>query len=135
MTLKLDHIAIAVENLDKGLAFYRDTLGIEHAHTEEVVEQKVEAAMLKVGSAIIELVAPTSDMSPVAKYIARKGEGLHHLAFQVENIEEAIESIRNDGGRLIDDTPRAGAMGTKIAFVHPSSAAGVLVELVQKPLK
>jgi len=133
MTPQIDHIAVASSSLEKGIAFYARILGLEHHETEEVPEQKVRAAMLLAGSVRVELLEPTSDDSPIAKFIAKRGEGLHHIAFQVENLEEALARLKESGARLIDERPRAGVGGSRIAFVHPAAASGVLVELVERP--
>jgi methylmalonyl-CoA/ethylmalonyl-CoA epimerase len=132
MTPKLDHIAIAAETLEAGLAYYRDLLGLKLHETEEVEEQKVRAALLPVGDTRLEILEPTSEESPIARFLAKKGPGLHHLAFEVEDIEAELEKLKKAGARLIDEKPRIGVGGSRIAFVHPKTAAGVLVELVQK---
>ena len=133
MTKKVDHIAIAVSSLEKGLSFYHDLLGLEHCGTEEIPEQKVKTAMLAAGSTHLELLEPTSNDSPVAKYIGQRGEGLHHIAFQVEDLEGELVRLKTAGARLIHEKPTRGVGGTRIAFVHPASAAGVLLELVERP--
>jgi methylmalonyl-CoA/ethylmalonyl-CoA epimerase len=131
-TLKVDHIGIAVENLDETLKFYRDALGLELEGIEVVEDQKVKTAFLPVGDTEVELLEATSDESPIAKFIAKNKEGLHHLAFRVDNIEEAIEQMKAKGMRMIDEEPRYGAGGAKIAFVHPKSSHRVLVELSER---
>jgi methylmalonyl-CoA/ethylmalonyl-CoA epimerase len=131
-TLKVDHIGIAVENLDETLKFYRDALGLELEGVEVVEDQKVKTAFLPVGDTEVELLEATSDESPIAKFIAKNKEGLHHLAFRVDNIEEAIEQMKAKGMRMIDEEPRYGAGGAKIAFVHPKSSHRVLVELSER---
>ncbi len=131
-TLKIDHIGIAVNNLEETLAFYEEVLGITCTGKEEVPEQKVRVAFLPVGDTEIELLESTDQEGPIAKYIAKKGEGIQHLAFRVDNIEEAIESMKQKGIRMIDESPRYGAGGAKIAFCHPKSTGGVLVELSER---
>lgn len=130
--LKLDHVGIAVENLEESIGFYRDVLGLDLANIEVVEEQKVKVAFLPLGDTEIELLESTSDDGPIAKYIARNGAGVQHLAFQVENIEEAIADMQEKGMRMIDEMPRYGAGGAKIAFMHPKSSYRVLVELCER---
>ena len=131
MLTKINHIGIAVKSLDETLPFYRDNLGMAFAGIEEVAEQKVRVAMLQVGESKIELLEPTSDESPVAKFIEKNGAGIHHIAYEVSNIEAAIATLLGDGARMIDEKPRCGAHGTRIAFIHPKSSNGVLTELCQ----
>jgi methylmalonyl-CoA/ethylmalonyl-CoA epimerase len=131
-TLKIDHIGIAVNNLDETLKFYEEVLGITCTGKEEVPEQKVRVAFLPVGDTEVELLESTDPEGPIAKYIDKKGEGIQHLAFRVDNIEEAIESMKQKGIRMIDESPRYGAGGAKIAFCHPKSTGGVLVELSER---
>ena len=130
--LKLDHVGIAVSNLDEALKLYTEVLGLEVHGTEVVEEQKVRVAFLPLGDTEIELLESTSPDGPVAKFIERNGEGVQHLAFKVENIEEAIQDMLDKGMRMIDETPRYGAGGAKIAFMHPKSSNRVLVELTQR---
>jgi len=130
--LKLDHVGIAVKNLDETIGFYKDVLGLDLAEIEVVEEQKVKVAFLPIGDTEIELLESTADDGPIAKYIERNGEGVQHLAFQVENIEEAIAEMQEKGMRMIDEMPRYGAGGAKIAFMHPKSSYRVLVELCQR---
>ncbi|MGD0586400.1 MAG: methylmalonyl-CoA epimerase [Oryzomonas sp.] len=131
MLTRINHIGIAVRSLDDALPFYRDNLGMTFAGIEEVVEQKVRVAMLQVGESKIELLEPTGEDSPVAKFLEKSGPGIHHLAYEVEDIEAAIAGLLADGARMIDERPRSGAHGTRIAFVHPKSSNGVLTELCQ----
>lgn len=131
MLTKINHIGIAVKSLDESLPFYRDNLGMALVGMEEVVEQKVKVAMLAIGESKIELLEPTSAESPVAKFLEKNGPGIHHLAYETENIEAAIAKLLADGARMIDESPRSGAHGTRIAFVHPKSSNGVLTELCQ----
>ena len=131
MTKKINHIGIAVNSLEATIPFYRDNLGMVLDGVEEVVEQKVRVAMLQIGESKIELLEPTSTDSPVARFIEKNGPGIHHLAFEVIDIEAAIAKLIADGARMIDENPRNGAHGTRIAFVHPKSSNGVLTELCQ----
>ena len=130
--LKLDHIGIAVKNLDETLKFYSDVLGLECQGTEVVEEQKVKVAFWPIGDTELELLESTTDDGPIAKHIERSGEGVQHLAFKVENIEEAIEYMTSKGMKMIDEKPRYGAGGAKIAFMHPKSSYRVLIELCQR---
>ncbi|HOX13724.1 MAG TPA: methylmalonyl-CoA epimerase [Spirochaetia bacterium] len=132
MTEKLDHIGIAVENLEQSLAFYRDVLGLELHGTETVEEQKVRVAFFPVGDTEIELLESTDPEGPIAKFIAAKGQGVQHLAFRVKDIEKTLADLKARGVRLIDEKPRYGAGGAKIAFLHPKATNGVLVELCQR---
>lgn len=129
---KLDHIGIAVEKLDDSLAIWEGTLGLILHGTEEVVEQKVRTAFLPLGESEIELLESTDPEGPIAKFIAAKGQGIQHLAFRVDNIEAALEELKAKGIRLIDEKPRYGAGGAKIAFLHPKSTGGVLIELCER---
>lgn len=129
--MKIDHIGIATRELDEALSLWRDTLGLEIASTEEVTEQGVRIAMLPIGESHIELLEPLSETSPVGKFLAKRGPGIHHLAIKVSDIRASLEQLKTNGTRLIDEVPRVGAGGCLVAFVHPSSANGVLLELVQ----
>ena len=131
MLTKINHIGIAVKSLEETIPFYRDQLSMPFAGIEEVAEQKVRVAMLQVGESKIELLEPTSADSPVAKFIEKNGPGIHHVAYEVADIEAAIAKLMADGARMIDEKPRDGAHGTRIAFVHPKSSNGVLTELCQ----
>ncbi len=131
MLTKINHIGIAVKSLDDAIPFYRDNLGMGFKGIEEVAEQKVRVAMLQIGESKIELLEPTSDDSPVARFIEKNGAGIHHLAYEVVDIEAAIAKLTADGVRMIDVQPRSGAHGTRIAFVHPKGSNGVLTELCQ----
>lgn len=128
---KIDHIGIAVSNLENALKFYRDILGLEVKDIEEVPEQKIKAAIIPVGESKIELLEATSPDSPVAKYIDSRGEGIHHIALQVSGLEDILKGLAASGVRLIDKEPRIGAGGNKIAFLHPKSTNGVLLELCE----
>lgn len=130
--LKVDHIGIAVKSLDETLSFYRDMLGLELQGSEVVEEQKVKVAFLPVGDTEVELLESTDPEGPIAKFIDKKGEGIQHIAFRVPNIEEAIAELMEKGVKMIDEKPRYGAGGAKIAFCHPKSTKGVLVELSER---
>ena len=131
--MKIDHLGIATKGIDDALAFWQDALGLENVHTEIVEEQKVRVAMLPIGETRIELLEPTSDDSPISKFLEKRGGGIHHIAVEVEDIEVTLRQLKAKGMRLIDETPRIGAEGCLVAFVHPSAANGVLLELVQTP--
>jgi methylmalonyl-CoA/ethylmalonyl-CoA epimerase len=128
----LDHIGIAVGDLSQALAFYRDALGLEVEPPEEVPSQRVRAHFVPVGEATIELLEPTSPESPIAKFIDKRGPGVHHVTLRVDDIRGALAGLKARGVRLIDQEPREGAEGALIAFVHPASTHGVLVELKQR---
>lgn len=132
MLQKINHIGIAVQSLETTLPFYRDSLGLPFHGIEEVTEQKVKVAMLGIGESKIELLEPTSSDSPIAKFLEKNGPGIHHIAYEVDDIEAAISRMLQQGARMIDEVPRNGAHGTRIAFVHPKSSNGVLTELCQK---
>ena len=127
----LDHIAIAVNDLDEALAEYERLYGVRPLHREVVEEQGVEEAMIAVGGSFVQLLQPLSEDSPVGSFLAKNGEGLHHMAFAVANIEVALADLVAEGARLIDEVPRIGGRGAKIAFVHPKQTTGVLIELVE----
>lgn len=131
--MNLEHIGIATRGLDEALAFWRDALGLEAVATEEVAEQKVRVAMLPVGGTRIELLEATEPDSPIAKFIDKRGPGIHHVAVGVPDIRAALARLKAQGARLIDETPRRGAGNCLVAFIHPSSAGGVLLELVEHP--
>jgi len=127
----IEHIGIAVKNLEESIKFYENALGLKCYNIEEVKEQKVKTAFFMVGESKIELLEATSEDSPIAKFIEKKGEGIHHLAFAVKEIENALTEVEENGVQLIDKTPRGGAEGLSIAFLHPKSTAGVLMELCE----
>ena len=129
--MKINHLGIATKSIDEALGFWAEALGLESVHTETVEDQKVRVAMLPIGESRIELLEPISDDSPISKFLERRGGGIHHIAVEVDDIEAALAGLRSHGARLIDETPRRGAEGCLVAFVHPSSANGVLLELVQ----
>lgn len=130
--MKIDHLGIAVRSINDSLAFYRDALGLEVAGTETVEDQGVEVALLPVGDARIELLEPVSDNTVVGRFIAKRGEGLHHICYEVEDLTSKLEELESRGVRLLDGYPRRGAEGKLVAFLHPAGANGVLVELVEK---
>jgi methylmalonyl-CoA/ethylmalonyl-CoA epimerase len=129
MKARLDHIGIAVADLDAALRFYRDALGLEIEAPEEVPSQRVRAHMIPVGDAALELLEATEPGSPIAAFLGKRGPGLHHITLRVDDLEAALARLKARGVRLIDDRPRPGAHGSRVAFIHPSSAHGVLVEL------
>jgi|SRR5687767_6382453 methylmalonyl-CoA/ethylmalonyl-CoA epimerase len=131
MKATLDHIGIAVGDLNEALKFYRDALGLDIEAPEEVASQRVRAHFIPVGESAIELLEATADDSPIAKYVARRGPGIHHITLRVDDIRAVLARLKDKGIRLIDETPRPGAHGSLVAFIHPASAHGVLVELKQ----
>ncbi len=131
--MKIEHIGIATHKIDDALGFWRDALGLRVVETEEVAEQRVRVAMLPVGEPRIELLEPTSADSPIAKFLEKRGAGIHHLAVRVDDIRGALRRLKEQGARLIDETPRTGAGGCLVAFVHPAATGGVLLELVEHP--
>ncbi len=132
MLKKIDHIGIAVANLDEALKVYTEVLGLEVHGTEVVEEQKVKVAFLPVGDSEVELLESTSPDGPIAKFIEAKGQGIQHIAFRVDNLEQALSEMKDKGIRLIDEKPRYGAGGAKIAFLHPKSTNSVLIELCER---
>lgn len=132
MIKKLDHIGVAVKDLAAALRFYEETLGLQNVHTEVIEEQGVRVAMLPVGESRIELLEPLGPTSPVAKHIESRGEGIQHIAIEVDDIKAHLEDLAGKGAVLIDKQPRIGAHGKKIAFLHPKSTHGVLLELCQE---
>ena len=131
MHLKIDHIGIAVRSLKDAIRIYSAGLDFKVAIIEEVADQSTRVAMLPIGESRLELLEPSGDDSPVAKFITKRGEGMHHICVSVENITQAIGQLKAAGARMIDETPRPGANGCLVAFVHPSSTCGVLIELAQ----
>lgn len=129
--MKIDHIGIATPRIEESLSFWRDALGLAVVHTEEVAEQGVRVAMLPVGEPRVELLEPMHDESPVAKFLRKRGPGIHHVAVRVDDIRASLARLKAGGARLIDEEPRVGAGGCLVAFVHPQSAGGVLLELVE----
>ena len=129
----LDHVAIAVKDLDKAISIYRDALGLELAEIEEVPEQHVRTAIFGHGMGRVELICPTDADNGVARFLEKRGEGLHHVCIEVEDIDAALAALKARGAPLIDETPKIGAGGARIAFIHPRGTAGVLTELRQGP--
>jgi methylmalonyl-CoA epimerase len=127
----IDHIGVAVADLDVAIATHRDVYGMPLAHRETLEEQGVEAALLDVGDSHVELLAPLDADTPVGRFLARRGPGLHHVAYRVDDVAAALDELRAAGVRLIDEAPRTGIRGSQVAFLHPSAAGGVLTELVQ----
>lgn len=133
MIKKIDHIGVAVQDIEKALSLFRDVLGIELEGTEEVATQKVRVAMLPLGDTRLELLEPTQEDSNVAKFLEKKGEGIHHVALEVTDIRDALDKLKKEGVQLINQEPVPGAHNTRIAFLHPKGTYGILLELVQKP--
>jgi methylmalonyl-CoA/ethylmalonyl-CoA epimerase len=130
--LKIDHLGIAVNNIGEAKKLFHDILGLKFEGTETVQEQKVTTAFFPVGESEVELLESTAPDGPIAKYLEKRGEGIQHIAFRVDNLEEALAELKDKGIRLIDETPRKGAGGAKIAFLHPKSTHGVLIELSER---
>jgi methylmalonyl-CoA/ethylmalonyl-CoA epimerase len=128
---RIDHIAIVVEDIEAALGFWRDTLGLDLRYVEDVQDQQSIVAFLPIGNAEVELVKPTSDDSGVARYLKKRGPGVHHICFEVDDIEKALDELKNKGIRLINESPMIGTGGKKIAFIHPESTHGVLIELYE----
>jgi methylmalonyl-CoA epimerase len=128
----IDHVAIAVHDLDAAVAHYHTTFGVDVAHRERVESDGVEEALIKVGTSYIQLVCPTRPDSPVARFLERHGEGLHHVGYRVADCAAALQRVKDNGGTVIDDVPRPGSRGTTVAFVHPKGGFGTLIELVQE---
>ena len=129
---ELDHVGIAVRDLDAAVDYYASAFGATVAHRERVESDGVEEALLAVADSFIQLLTPTRDDSPVAKYLATKGEGLHHVGYRVDDCAVALQSVKDAGGRVIDEAPRPGSRGTTVAFIHPKTSFGTLIELVQE---
>jgi methylmalonyl-CoA epimerase len=129
--MQIDHIGIAVKSLADAVRVYENMIGLKVSGYDDVDDQGVRVAMLPLGDSRIELLEPTTPASPIEKFMAKRGEGIHHIAVRVDNIEQALERFKAAGARLIDSVPRAGAHNTRIAFVHPASTCGVLLELVE----
>ena len=127
----IDHLGIAVHSIDEATPFYRDALGLTCTGTEEVPDQKVRVAFFPIGDTRIELLEPTADDSPIAKFLDRRGPGLHHIAYRVADLAATLAALKSAGVRLIDESPRPGAHGMRIAFAHPTSTSGVLTEFCQ----
>jgi methylmalonyl-CoA/ethylmalonyl-CoA epimerase len=130
---RIDHIGVAVEDIDAAIELYRDSFEMELAHRETVESQGVEAVLLDVGDGHVELLAPLDPDTPVGRFLDRRGPGLHHVAYAVDDIDAALQEARAAGLRLLDERPRTGIRGSRVAFLHPSSTGGVLTEIVQPP--
>jgi methylmalonyl-CoA/ethylmalonyl-CoA epimerase len=131
MFARIDHVGVAVEDLDAAIALYEKTYAMELVHRETVAEQGVEAVLLDVGENHVELLAPLGPDTPVGKFLAKKGPGIHHVAYQVTDIDATLASLKDAGLRLIDETPRIGIRGSRVAFLHPAASGGVLTEIVE----
>jgi methylmalonyl-CoA/ethylmalonyl-CoA epimerase len=131
MFTRIDHIGVAVTDLDASIALYEQAFGMELVHRETVTEQGVEAVLLDVGENHVELLAPLSDDTPVGRFLAKKGPGIHHVAYQVTDIDATLDALGAAGMRLIDESPRIGIRGSRVAFVHPASSGSVLTEIVE----
>lgn len=129
--MKLDHIGLATNTVEDGLALWRDALGLEVDTTEEIAGQGVRVAMLAIGDTHVELLEPLSPESPVGKFLSKRGPGIHHIAVEVKDIQASLAEFKKRGARLIDETPRVGARGCLVAFIHPATTNGILLELVQ----
>ena len=129
---EIDHVAIAVQDLEAAVAWYEAAFGATVEHREVVESDGVEEALLKVAESYVQLLTPIRDASPVAKYLEKRGEGLHHIGYRVDDCAQALEALRAQGNRLLDEVPRPGSRGTTVAFVHPKGAFGTLIELVQE---
>jgi len=129
--LNLDHVAVAVEDLDRAIEGYRDRYDVEPLYRERVDEQGVEEAMIPIGGSFVQLLEPLGPETPVGRFLSKNGEGLHHVAYTVSSIEAALSHLKNRGARLIDEEPRIGGRGARIAFVHPGDLGGTLIELVE----
>jgi methylmalonyl-CoA/ethylmalonyl-CoA epimerase len=129
---EIDHVAIAVDDLEAAIAYYRDTFGCDVEHREVVERDGVEEALLKVADSYIQLLTPVREDSTVARYLATKGQGIHHVGYRVDDCAAALERVKAEGHRVIDEAPRPGSRGTTVAFVHPKMAFGTLIELVQE---
>jgi len=132
MLTEIDHVAIAVNDLEAAIDYYRNAYGVEVEHREVVERDGVEEALLKVADSYIQLLTPVRDDSPVAKFLERKGEGLHHVGYRVDSCADALARVKAEGFQVIDDVPRPGSRGTTVAFVHPKTAFGTLIELVEE---
>jgi len=128
---RIDHIGVAVEDLDEAVTVYRDLLGMREQHRETVEEQGVDAVLLEIGGGHVELLSPLGSGTPVGKFLKRKGPGLHHVAYQTDDIDTRLGELRGQGVRLLDEEPRIGIRGSRVAFVHPNSTGGVLTEIVE----
>jgi len=131
MVGRIDHVGVAVDDVDAAVALYREAFGLEVEHREVVEDQGVDAALLGIGDGHVELLAPLGPETPIGRYLAKRGPGLHHVAYAVDDVDAALDALRTAGLRLIDERPRSGIRGSRVAFVHPSATGGVLTEIVQ----
>jgi methylmalonyl-CoA/ethylmalonyl-CoA epimerase len=129
---EIDHVAIAVRDLEGAVDYYRNTFGVEPVHREVVEKDGVEEVLLRVADSYVQLLTPVRDDSPVAKYLEKRGEGIHHVAYRVDDCAAALDRVKQQGHQVIDEVPRPGSRGTSVAFVHPKTAFGTLIELVQE---
>lgn len=129
---EIDHVGIAVHDLDAAVAWYQQMFGATVAHRERIESDGVEEALIKVADSYIQLLQPYTDSSPLAKFMANKGEGLHHVGYRVDSCDEVLEAVKGQGARVIDEHPRTGSRGTTVAFLHPKGALGTLIELVEE---
>jgi methylmalonyl-CoA/ethylmalonyl-CoA epimerase len=132
MLTEIDHVAIAVNDLEAGIAYYRDTYGAEVEHREVVERDGVEEALIRVADSYVQLLTPIRDDSTVAKFLATKGEGIHHIGYRTDDVAAVLQRVKDQGYRVIDEEPRPGSRGTTVAFIHPKTAFGTLIELVQE---
>jgi methylmalonyl-CoA/ethylmalonyl-CoA epimerase len=130
---EIDHVAIAVRDLEAAVEYYRSTFGVEQVHRERIDSDGVEEALIRVADSYIQLLTPTRPDSPVARFLDSRGEGMHHVGYRVDSCAEALERVKGEGHRVIDQAPRPGSRGTTVAFVHPKAAFGTLIELVEEP--
>lgn len=133
MLKKINHVAIAVNNIEEAAGFYQDILGLNFSGTEVVKDQKTKVAFFSIGESNIELVQPAEKDSPLVKFLETKGQGIHHVCFEVDDIESEVKALLDKGAKLIDQKPRPGAHNTKVSFIHPKSSNGVLIELCESP--
>jgi len=131
MFARIDHVGVAVEDLDAAIALYESTYAMTLVHRETVTEQGVEAVLLDVGENHVELLAPLGPDTPVGRFLAKSGPGIHHVAYQTDDIEQALQALKDSGMQLIDETPRIGIRGSRVAFLHPKASGGVLTEIVE----
>jgi methylmalonyl-CoA epimerase len=132
MLTEIDHVAIAVHDLEAAIEYYRTTFGVEPVHRERIEKDGVDEALIKVADSYIQLLQPYTDTSPLAKYMERNGEGLHHVGYRVADCGEVLEDVKAQGARVVDEHPRTGSRGTTVAFLHPKTSFGTLIELVEE---
>jgi len=132
MVTEIDHVAIAVHDLEAAIDYYRTTFGVEPVHRERIEKDGVDEALIKVADSYIQLLTPYTDTSPLAKYMEKNGEGIHHIGYRVADCDEVLEHVKAEGARVVDEHPRTGSRGTTVAFLHPKTAQGTLIELVEE---